>query len=194
MCHYKTSADRLHVIIVTIEIAILYSLASCLIRFPFLHNAFRSLHGVLYALPIVHDTSSKNARRPLQRHFRDVTLTPSRITDITLSRMTLGKCRLLLLYFRVVTIIPARITDITLSRMTLVKCRLLQGDVTLTPTRIMDITLSRMTLVKCRLLQGDVTLTPTRIMDKTLWRKCLAPAATLYPGFCTLSLGRKSKS
>ena len=88
MCHYKTSADRLHVIIVTIEIAILYSLASCLIRFPFLHNAFRSLHGVLYALPIVHDTSSKNARRPLQRHFRDVTLTPAKITDITLSRMT----------------------------------------------------------------------------------------------------------
>jgi len=26
--------------------------------------------------------------RPLQRHFRDVTLTPARITDITLSRMT----------------------------------------------------------------------------------------------------------
>jgi hypothetical protein len=81
--------------------------------------------------------------------------------------MTLGKCRLLLLYFRVVTIIPARITDVTLSRMT---------------------------LVKCRLLQSDVTLTPTRIMDITLWRKCLAPAAMLCPGFCTLSLGRKSKS
>jgi len=69
--------------------------------------------------------------RPL-RHFRDVTLTPARITDITLSRMILGKCRRLLLRnFRDVTLTPPRITDITLSRMSLGKCRLLQRDVTL---------------------------------------------------------------
>jgi uncharacterized protein YjbI with pentapeptide repeats len=74
-----------------------------------------------------------------QRHFRDVTLTPARITDITLSRMTLGKCRLLLRHFR------------------------------------------------------DVTLTPARITNITLWRKCLAPAAMLWPGFCTRSLQRRSK-
>ena len=131
MCHCKTCADRLHVIIVTIAIAIPYSLASCLIRFRFLHT----LHGVLYALPIVHDTSSKNAQvssattsflwrhtntyknhgynavaddsgqvSSAKRHFLDV-LTPARITDITLSQMTLGKCRLLK---RDVTLTPAK--------------------------------------------------------------------------------------
>jgi len=63
MCHCKTCADRLHVIVVTIAIAVPYSLASCLIRFPFFYtHVFRSRHGVLYALPIVHDTSSKNAQ------------------------------------------------------------------------------------------------------------------------------------
>jgi len=30
--------------------------------FHFYTHAFRSLHGVFYALPIVHDTSSKNAQ------------------------------------------------------------------------------------------------------------------------------------
>ena len=51
--------------------------------------------------------------RPLQRHFHDVTLTLARITDITLLRMTLSKCRPLQ---RDVTLTPARITDITLWR------------------------------------------------------------------------------
>jgi len=63
MCHCETCADRLHVIIVIIVITVPYSLAFCLIRFPFFYtHAFRSLHGVLYALPIVHDTVSKNAQ------------------------------------------------------------------------------------------------------------------------------------
>jgi len=64
--------------------------------FHFYTHAFRSLLRVLYALPIVHDTSSKNAKlssanydpRLLQSYFRDVTPTPVRITDITRSRMT----------------------------------------------------------------------------------------------------------
>jgi hypothetical protein len=88
--------------------------------------------------------------RLLLRHFRDVTRTPARITDIMLSRMILGKCRLLQ---RDVTLIPSRITNIMLSRMTLGKCRLLQRDVTLIPSRITNIMLSRVTLGKCRLLQ-----------------------------------------
>jgi len=65
MCHCKTCADRLHVIIVMIAIAIAipYSLASCLIRFPFLHtHAVRLLLRVFYALLTVHDTSSKNEK------------------------------------------------------------------------------------------------------------------------------------
>ena len=45
--------------------------------------------------------------------------------------MTLGKCRPLLRHFRDVTLTPARITEITLSQMNLGKCRLLQRDVTL---------------------------------------------------------------
>ena len=63
MCHCKTCADRLHVIIVRIAIAIPYSLTSCLIRFPFLHTyiPFTS-QRFFYVLPIVHDTSSKNAQ------------------------------------------------------------------------------------------------------------------------------------
>jgi len=100
----------LQVIIVIITIAI-----------PFYTHAFRSLLRVFYTLPIVHVTSSKNAKlssatsfswrhtntsknhgykavaddscrtrncRLLQRQFCDVTWTPARIADITLSRMT----------------------------------------------------------------------------------------------------------
>jgi len=93
-------------------------------------------------------------------------LTPVRITDIMLSRTTLGKCRLLLRHFR---------------------------DVTLTPARITEITLSQMNLGKCRLLQRDVILISARITDITLWQKCLAPAAMLCPGFCTRCLRRRSK-
>jgi hypothetical protein len=62
MCHCKTCADRLHVIIVIIAIAIPYSLSSCFIRFPFLHtcNPFNSPRFVC----ITHsdNTSSKNAK------------------------------------------------------------------------------------------------------------------------------------
>ena len=52
----------LHVIIVIIAIGIPYSLASCLIRFPFLHTCIPFTSPRFYALPIVHDTSSKNAK------------------------------------------------------------------------------------------------------------------------------------
>jgi len=62
MCHCKTCADRLHVIIVIIAIAIPYSLASCLIRFTFLHTCIPFTSPRFYALPIVHDTSSKNTK------------------------------------------------------------------------------------------------------------------------------------
>jgi len=62
MCHCKTCADRLHVIIVITAIAILYSLASCLIRFPFLHTSIPFTSQFFYVLPIVHDTSSNNAQ------------------------------------------------------------------------------------------------------------------------------------
>jgi hypothetical protein len=62
MCHCKTRADRLHVIIVMIAVAIPYSLVSCLIRFPFLHTCIPFTSPLFYALPIVHDTSSKNAK------------------------------------------------------------------------------------------------------------------------------------
>jgi hypothetical protein len=54
----------------------------------FYTHAFRSLLRVFYALLIVHDTLVRTRNcRMLQRHFRDVTLTPATITDITLSRM-----------------------------------------------------------------------------------------------------------
>jgi len=59
--------------------------------------------------------------RLLQRHLRDVTPTPARITDITLSRMTLAERESVVCYnehFHDVTLTAARITDITLSRMT----------------------------------------------------------------------------
>jgi len=60
MCHCKTCADRLHVIIVII--AVPYSPASCLIRFPFLHTCIPFTSPRFYALPILHDTFSKNAQ------------------------------------------------------------------------------------------------------------------------------------
>jgi len=72
-CHCKTCADRLHVIIVTIATAFPYSLASCLIRFPFSHTRIPFTSPRF--LCIIHGA-------------RDVTLTPARITDITLSRVT----------------------------------------------------------------------------------------------------------
>jgi len=62
MCHCKTCTDRLQVIIVIIVIAIPYSLASSLIRFPFLHTCIPFTSPHFNALPIVHDTSSKNAK------------------------------------------------------------------------------------------------------------------------------------
>jgi hypothetical protein len=62
MCHSKTCADRLHVFIVVIAIAVLYSLASCLNRFPFLHTCILFTSPRFYALPTVHDTSNKNAK------------------------------------------------------------------------------------------------------------------------------------
>jgi hypothetical protein len=62
MCHSKTCADRLHIIIVTIAIEIPYSLASCLIRFPFLNTWIPFTSRRFYALPIVHDTCTKNAQ------------------------------------------------------------------------------------------------------------------------------------
>jgi hypothetical protein len=90
MCHCKACAGRLHVIIVIIAIAIPYSLASCLIRFPFLHTCLLfTSPRFLNVLPIVHDTSSKNAKlSSATTLFCDVALTPARITDITLSRVT----------------------------------------------------------------------------------------------------------
>ena len=89
MCHCKTCADRLHVIIVIIAIAIPYSLASCLIRFPFLHTCIPFISQRFYALSIVHDTSSKNAKlSSATTSFPWRHKTPARITDITLSRMT----------------------------------------------------------------------------------------------------------
>jgi len=156
MCHCKTCADRLHVIIIVIiAIEIPYSLASCLIRFQFLHTRIPFTSPRFLCITLSHDTSSKKAKlssattsfpwrntntsknhgynavvddacrrqncRLLQSHFRDVTLTAARITDITLSRMTCRtrNCRLLQRHFRDVTLTPARITDITLSWITL---------------------------------------------------------------------------
>jgi hypothetical protein len=84
MCHCKTCSDKLHVIIVITAIAVPYSLTSCIIRFPFYTHVFRSFLRVSYALLLVITWNF----RLLQRHFPDVTLTPARITDITLSRMT----------------------------------------------------------------------------------------------------------
>jgi len=52
----------LRVIIVIISIAVPYSLASCLIRFPFLHTCIPFTSPRFYALPVVHNTSSKNAK------------------------------------------------------------------------------------------------------------------------------------
>jgi hypothetical protein len=62
MCHCKTCADRLHVIVVITATSVPYSLASCLVTFPFLHTCIPFTSRRFYALPIVHDTSSKNAQ------------------------------------------------------------------------------------------------------------------------------------
>ena len=122
MCHCKTCADRLHVIIVTNAIAIPYSLASCLIRIPFLHTCIPFTLRLFYALPVVHDTSSKNAKLSSA-----TTSFPWRHTNTSKNHgynavaddsCRTRKCRLLQRHFRDVTQIAARITDITMSRMT----------------------------------------------------------------------------
>jgi hypothetical protein len=82
MCHCKTCADRLHVI---------YSLVSCLFRFPvfiLVHSVHFSAFWMHYPYCTTPSVRTRNCR--LLRHFRDVTLTPARITDITLSRKTLA--------------------------------------------------------------------------------------------------------
>jgi hypothetical protein len=170
ICHCKTCADRLHVIIV-----IRNCNCNCLFTCFLSHKIciFTHMHSVHFTAffmhyPVCTTPPGKTRKcRPLQRHFRDVTLATVRITDITLSRINLSKCTLLQRYFRDVTITPVKVTNIKPSRITLGKCRLLQRDVTLTPA--------------------------ARITDITLWRKCLAPVAMLCPGFCTRSLQRRSK-
>ena len=62
MCHCKTCADRFQVIIVIIAIGIPFSLQSRLVRFPFLHTCIPFISKRFFALPIVHDVSSKNAK------------------------------------------------------------------------------------------------------------------------------------
>jgi len=62
MRHCKTCADTLHVIILIILTAIPYLLASCLIRLPFLRTCIPFTSPRFYALPIEHETSSKNAK------------------------------------------------------------------------------------------------------------------------------------
>jgi len=72
-------------------IATPYSLASRLVRFSSLHTCFPFTSPLFFflhyprckTLPV----KTRNCRL-LQRHFRDVALTPARITVITLSRMT----------------------------------------------------------------------------------------------------------
>jgi len=150
--------------------------------FHFYTHAFRSLHGIFMHYPECTTLPVRTRKCGLlQRYFRDVTLTPARITDITLSQMALGKCRLPLRHFRDVTWVKLEF------------CKVWIFVTSVSPTRITDITLSRMTLGKCCLLQRDVTLPPTRITDITLWRKCLVPAAMLCPGFCTRFMWRRSK-
>jgi hypothetical protein len=62
MCQWEICADRLYVITVIIAVGIPYSLASCLIWFPFLHKCIPFTSPRFNALPIVYDNSSKNAK------------------------------------------------------------------------------------------------------------------------------------
>jgi len=87
MCHWKTCADRLHVIIVMTAVAFPYSLASCLIRFTHMHSVHFSVSVVHCPECTTLPVRTRNCRL-LQRHFRDVAHTAARITKITLSRMT----------------------------------------------------------------------------------------------------------
>jgi hypothetical protein len=121
MCHCKICVVRLHVIIVIIAIAIPYSPASSLVRFQFLHTCVPFTSPRFYALPIVHDTSSKNTK------LSSATLFSWRHTNTSKNHgynavaddsCGTRNCRLLQLNFRDVTITAARITDIALSRMT----------------------------------------------------------------------------
>ena len=86
MCHCKTCTDRLHVIIVIIVISIPYLLASYLIRFPFLHTFTSSRF-----LCITHSARHfQQDRETVVGYVISVTsyLTPARMMDIPLSRMT----------------------------------------------------------------------------------------------------------
>jgi hypothetical protein len=72
-------------------IATPYSLASCLIRFLSLHTLFPSTSPRFLCITQGATLAVKTFKCPLlQRHFRDVALTPARIRDITLSQMTLA--------------------------------------------------------------------------------------------------------
>jgi len=68
-----------------------YSLASCLTRFSSLHtcSSFTSPRFMHYPRCNTLPVRTRNFR-VLQRHFRDVAPRPPRITDITLSRMTVA--------------------------------------------------------------------------------------------------------
>jgi len=142
MCHCKTCADRLHLILVIIAIAIPYSLAPRLIRFPFYTHAFRSLLRVFYALPLVHGTFSKNAKLSSA-----TTSFPWRHTNTSKNRR-----------YNAVADESCRTRN----------CRLLRNfhDVTLTAARIADITLSRMTCAGSRFVPRIRHLLPTKKVKK----------------------------
>ena len=121
MCHCKTCADRLHVIIVIIAIAVPYSLASCFIRFPFLHTCIPFTSSRFYASPIVHDTSSKNAKlssATMSFPWRHTNNSKNHAYNAVVDDSCRTRnCRLLQRHFHDVTLTAAQITDITLSRM-----------------------------------------------------------------------------
>jgi hypothetical protein len=140
MCHCKTRADRLHVIIVITEIAIPYSLPSCLIGLPILHtHTFRSLFRVFYALLIVHDTSSKNAKLPSVttlfpwRHIN--TSKNHGYNTVADNSCRTRNCSLLQRHFPDVTLTAARIKEITLSQMACAGSHFVPGIWHLLPTK-----------------------------------------------------------
>jgi hypothetical protein len=84
------------VFLLLVQLQLLIHLPPVSSRFRLHTHVLRSLLRVFYALPKVqHTCTKKHNCRLLQRHFRDVTQRPARITAITLSRMNCAGSHLL---------------------------------------------------------------------------------------------------
>ena len=163
MCQCKTCAVRLQLLFLIHLLPVSWG---CY----FHTHAFRSLLRIFYALPIVHDTSSKNVKLSSA-----TTSFPWRHTNTCKDHGYNAVADDSRQVSFAATSFPWRDTN---------TCKDHGYNAVADDSR---------QLSSATTWRHTNTRNNPRITDVTLWRKCLAPAVMLCPGFCTHSLQRRLK-